>query len=114
MNAIEMIAAERRRQVEKERWSAEHDDKLGANVLAKAAACYAMPEDVRDKSFSLHYKMTPRDVIWPFDDDFWKPEGDRVRELVKAGALIVAEIEKMQRGRVKLRIQQGIERHMTP
>jgi hypothetical protein len=38
MNAIEMIAAERRRQVEKERWSAEHDDKLGANALAKAAA----------------------------------------------------------------------------
>lgn len=54
-SAIELIADERRRQIEGEGWTHEHVD---------------------------GFKPTP---------------DDRIRELVKAGALIVAEIERLQR-----------------
>lgn len=35
---------------------------------------------------------------WPWEARFWKPcPDDRARELVKAGALIAAEIDRLQR-----------------
>lgn len=42
---------------------------------------------------------TPR--YWPWEPGWWKPGkgnsyADRVRELVKAGALIAAEIDRLQ------------------
>lgn len=36
--------------------------------------------------------------IWPWDKSWWKPTpDDRIRELIKAGALIAAEIDRLQR-----------------
>jgi hypothetical protein len=34
--------------------------------------------------------------LWPWDESWWKP-GDRIRELAKAGALIAAEIDRLNR-----------------
>jgi hypothetical protein len=33
---------------------------------------------------------------WPWNDDDWKPSPDPIRNLVKAGALIAAEIDRLQ------------------
>jgi len=34
--------------------------------------------------------------IWPWEKSWWKPTpNDRVKELVKAGALIAAEIDRL-------------------
>jgi hypothetical protein len=88
MTAIEDVVAERRRQVEVETWTPSHDDRHTCGELAAAAACYATP--ARSRSPQL------LEWLWPFDPVWWK-EGDRRRELVKAGALIVAEIERMDR-----------------
>jgi len=91
----ELIAFERKRQVEAKYWSPDHDDRLKGGELAEAAACYAMPEKVRNTDiwdFSVRYR------IWPWDEGYWKPTPeDRVGELVKAGALIAAEIDRLQR-----------------
>lgn len=85
--AIELVAAERRRQVEAEGYSTEHDDEHATGELASAAACYALGFDAE---------------FWPWEADAWKPSPDnRVRELVKAGALIVAEIERLQRAEAR-------------
>lgn len=84
--AVGLIAAERERQKSVEGWTEAHDDAHAFHELAKAAACYAFPfvNDMNDR--------------WPFGREWWKPTpNDRVRELVKAGALIVAEIERLQR-----------------
>ena len=90
MRAIELIAAERIRQVEEENWSEQHDDCHRSDELARAAACYAMPRFFRKRVFLGTY--------WPWHSTWWKPTpDDRIRELVKAGALIVAEIERLQR-----------------
>lgn len=86
-SAVDMIAAERRRQVESEGWDEAHDDNHGSGELAKAAACYAFPPVIGTRT-----------EHWPWDWSWWKPSpNDRVRELVKAGALIVSEIERLQR-----------------
>jgi hypothetical protein len=90
MDGIELIAAERRRQVEAEGWTPEHDDEHGRGELARAAACYALPHGLRP------IRRPPAD--WPWDDEWWKPTSkDRLRELVKAGALIAAEIDRLLR-----------------
>lgn len=37
-------------------------------------------------------------MMWPFSQEWWKPTpDDRIRELAKAGALIAAEIDRLQR-----------------
>lgn len=85
---VDLIAAERRRQVEVEGYTAEHDDGH-ESALARAAACYAMP--IRTALLPHEYGAPS---AWPWTREFWKPTpGDRVRELVKAGALIAAAID---------------------
>lgn len=104
MTAIELIAAERARQIAVEGWTPGHDDEHDGDELADAAACYALSADRRvmeSKTTSLtpwtqERRCVPKD--WPWEVWAWKPTpDDRIRELVKAGALIVAEIERLQR-----------------
>jgi hypothetical protein len=98
-SGLGMIAAERQRQMEVEGWSAEHDATHTDDSLAKAAACYAMPSDEREKyqsfTFSEPKRFFPR--WWPksWHVQWWKPTPqNRIRELQKAGALIAAEIDR--------------------
>lgn len=91
MTAINDIAAERKRQIDVEGWAAEHDDKHDAGELATAAACYALAS-----SGSQSFRRTVIERFWPWDRDWWKPK-DKRRNLVKAAALIVAEIERLDR-----------------
>lgn len=94
MNVIDEIAAERRRQIEVEGWTAEHDDTHGLGEMAGAAACYALyrshvpPEDLMGEGVL--------EMSWPWDGEWWKPTTPR-RDLIKAAALIVAEIERLDR-----------------
>lgn len=80
-----LIATERRRQVEVEYRTKEHDKNHYAGDLSKAAAVYALPAHLRNG------------VDWPWQASDFKPcPNDRVRELVKAGALIAAEIDRLR------------------
>ena len=88
-SGIELIAAERNRQIEKEGWSAEHDDAHGED-LADAAFCYLKPEMTAPR------ESDGAPYHWPWDKESWKPT-DRIRDLVKSGALIAAEIDRLQR-----------------
>lgn len=86
---INLIEAERERQIYREGWTKEHDDKHVNNELALAAACYAVPD-----VFSQGY--------WPPTWDLnWYKSTTRIRDLVKAGALIAAEIDRLQRIEIK-------------
>lgn len=87
--ALAEIAAERERQVNVEGWTEKHDDEHDNFQMARAAGCYALYIDAptRDKFFPAH---------WPWDRKWWKPSDAR-RNLVKAGALIVAELERLDR-----------------
>ena len=89
----DLIAAERLRQKEVELWSETHDDNEHDNAeLIRAAVAYA--EFTRAK---IMYGSNTPPYNWPWDTSWWKPSNDLVRNLVKAGALIAAEIDRLQR-----------------
>jgi hypothetical protein len=94
--AAQDVLAERRRQVDKEGWSSGHDDDHCNGELAAAAATYAF-------SAATACRWYAADPIgfWPWDPSWWKPTTPR-RDLVKAGALILAEIERHDRARTVL------------
>lgn len=108
MTGVEMIAAERERQVSEEGWTPEHDDSHRSGGLAKAAACYAMPERIYIEErtarglhfvdpwpWSGHYDRRRKQANYP---NAIPVEGAaRLRMLVKAGALIAAEIDRLRR-----------------
>lgn len=89
--AIEDIAAERKRQIEVEGWTPEHDDENVKRELARAAGCYVW---VASLSVPWPHHLVPDH--WPWLKKYWKPKDPR-RNLVKAAALIVAEIERLDR-----------------
>lgn len=97
MAGSELIAAERLRQIKSERWSARHDDGHNNGELVRAAICYALPNEVRVYKTGAYVSVSLRHHLWPWEPKWWKPDADRVRELVKAGALIAAEIDRLQR-----------------
>ncbi|VFS56088.1 hypothetical protein [Raoultella planticola] len=83
------VLAERKRQVTAEGWTPGHDDEYEHGELADAAGCYALSSELFDCAGE-----PPRP--WPWPDEWWKPTSRR-RDLVKAGALILAEIERIDR-----------------
>lgn len=92
-----MIAEERQRQIEKEGYTSEHDDVHDNGDLACAAAAYMLPENLGDTTAVEGSWWSEREELWPFPDN-WKPTPeDRIKEIVKACALGVAEIERLQR-----------------
>ena len=102
MTGIELITAERRRQIKPkeeggEGWDADHDRGHG-EALAKAAAVYALDQRVVSLGMGgWSVKVNLLTVLWPWATQWWKPTPeDRIRELTKAGALIAAAIDSIQ------------------
>lgn len=94
MDAISEIKAERERQRAEEGWTSEHDDTHDRGEMALAAGCYALnaaPERFADG-------IVP--IFWPWAREWWKPKSRR-RDLVRAAALIVAEIERIDRASIE-------------
>lgn len=87
---VELIAEERKRQIEKEGWTEEHDSEHNREELSILAMLYACPVKYR-------HMLNPRSWFKTMDWSFswWKPT-DRIKELQKAGALIAAEIDRLK------------------
>jgi predicted N-acyltransferase len=86
MKGIELIQQERTRQIEQLGWTEDHDQYHTNEELADAAAFYVIPE--RYGEFSL---------FWPWDKPHFKSNKSRIRQLTIAGALIAAEIDRLNR-----------------
>jgi hypothetical protein len=89
MNVLDEIAAERARQIEAEGWTPDHDDTHVHGEMAAAAAAYAANASGRSD-------LDVSAFLWPWDWAWWKPK-DRRRDLIRAAALAVAEIERLDR-----------------
>lgn len=90
--SISLIEAERFRQINEEGYTAEHDNTEDEGELSRAAALYTLPSHLR---WHINH-------LWPWSEDDYKPNKEythegRIRELVKAGALIAAEIDRLNR-----------------
>lgn len=102
---VELIAAERRRQVAAEGWTPEHDDRHDSGEMVWAAECYLNP------GAHVYTAKAAAPEGWPWERDAWKPAcssggpesmgkvttADAIRNLTKAGALIAAEIDRLTR-----------------
>lgn len=111
MSGIDRIKAERQRQIDVEGWTAEHDDEHDTGELAMAAACFAAPELIytREEIVNGFGFIDP----WPWFDEWDKRYGPTDEEelpdparcsmvkrldlLTKSGALIAAEIDRLER-----------------
>lgn len=102
-SGTDLIFNERQRQISKEGWTPQHDDEHTDGSLIEAARAYTWAAfcEVALKSKAKDFKYVPND--WPpdWDDDWWKPSDDPIRNLAKSGALLAAEIDRLQRARRK-------------
>jgi hypothetical protein len=91
------VLLERRRQIHVEGWTAEHDDMhYGEGELSDAAVAYATDP------YCCTKEIAP--PSWPWTADWWKPSTAR-RDLVKAAALLIAEIDRLDRAAQKAQEQ---------
>lgn len=95
------VLAERARQISAEGWTPQHDDKHSDGSMALAAACYACnaatwagrAPSIPDSDYTQF--ATPG-YRWPWTRQWWKPKSQR-SDLVRAAALLLAEIERLDR-----------------
>lgn len=99
------IARERERQMTEEGWTPEHDDDHRGGQIANAAASYARKST---QNYGDGVDHIPPG-FWPWSAGWWKPKNPR-RDLVRAAALIVAEIERLDR---KAAADAGLETKLT-
>ena len=102
-----LITAERLRQVNVEGWTASHDNEHDACELTMAADGYLWHAvgQVNGVCWPEGYDSIPPN--WPWHMDWWKPADDPIRNLVKAGALIAAEIDRLLFVRAVDKIEDG-------
>lgn len=96
--SILMVIDERARQVVEKGFDTAHDQEHQDGELASAGGTYVLPH--KDRTFvwdpGEHDPNTKVPLTWPWLEEFWKPTpDDRIRELVKGAALIVAEIDRL-------------------
>jgi hypothetical protein len=119
VSGTELIAAERQRQIDVEGYTSAHDEEHDYHDMTDAAICYA--DASRQVIMAVRWASDPhnqrrwpgeceeiitnplKDIYnatgpqgWPWVAEDWKPSTDPVRNLVKAGALIAAEIDRLQ------------------
>lgn len=89
------VMAERRRQIEVEGWTPEHDDQHRRGELAGAAAAYALANAPGYLTLGFWTDAVSR--LWPFEAKWYKPFGSEKNNLEKSAALLLAEWERLDR-----------------
>ncbi len=91
---IELIQDERARQIFRKGHTHGHDDHYRESELANAAVCYL----AAGQAALFGGEIDPAILqLWPWQDNDFKPSKDAVENYKKAGALIAAEIDRVQR-----------------
>lgn len=102
-DAARDVILERRAQITREGWTSHHDDEHGNGQLARAAASYCLHHSAMLYDEPAEHAASPRhsffnhaSAVWPWAREWWRPKNPR-RDLVRAAALILAEIERIDR-----------------
>lgn len=96
----ELISDERNRQKTKEGWTQEHDDGHRCFELSSAAATYIINTLERERDNGIigrHVLAAAANYLWAWDPEWHKSSKNPIRNLVKSGALIAAEIDRLIR-----------------
>jgi len=103
---IAAITAERKRQIEAEAWTPEHDDEHDAGEMAGAASAYALSAACQISPYAEPLDEVPDAFPHTWSQEWWKPKTAR-EDLVRAGALIAAEIDRLDREASALFVDDG-------
>lgn len=99
---VALIAGERARQQTDEGYTVEHDLDHDQNELGRAAYGYMIAASLVGELSIPEVLAAETPEGWPWDFESWKPDiHDAVPNLVKAGALIAAEIDRRLAGTVR-------------
>jgi hypothetical protein len=98
--AVQDVLAERQRQITKEGWTTAHDDAYYAGDLSKAASVYALVGSSDGRVIGDELSPSITQMVWPWEWHWFKPR-DRRYNLVRAAALLLAEIERLDRASEK-------------
>lgn len=90
------VIAERERQRNVEGWTTAHDDEHDRGEMAAAGSAYAINAANQLHPLSQGDGHNEQPAQWPWAPSWWKPTTPR-RDLEKAAALILAEIERIDR-----------------
>jgi hypothetical protein len=94
-SGAELIRIERQRQIMTEGYTPEKDRGRGDELMA-AAECYLWANNAQTGTHAIDFEEVQEEPpIWPWDEEYWKPSRDPVRNLVKAGALVAAAIDAL-------------------
>lgn len=96
LTGAELIAKERRRQIHSLGFGPKNDEQYKDNELAKAASSYLATVVSPDEDAEGNLSNSRVTDDWPWDEMWWDPTDDPIRNLVKAGALIAAQIDRLQ------------------
>src|SRR3546814_9672298 len=103
--AIHDVEAERHRQVFEEGYTEQHDDTHINGELALAAMAYACPEHVMQWFYANDIRL------WPFEGE---PNlKNRRRDLERAAAFLIAEMERLDRAITLATSQERSEEHTS-
>ena len=98
MSGVELIAAERERQVSEEGWTEKHDDEHTGGALGDAAACYATSKKLIFFEKQGYDQPVEYKELWPWGGKWDKREKhDPKKRLIIAGALCAAELDRLLR-----------------
>lgn len=97
MNGLELIQQERKRQQEMEGWTLEHDKQHDRGELKEAALCYW--------GYGTMWNDEDIDELWPWEKSWWKPNSNTTKNLIKAGALFMAENERAENNECDIQIR---------
>ena len=89
LSGVMLIKIERDKQMLLENFSAENDSRYTQRELVMAALAYACTDGSPD------HDANAKEMFWPWSDKWYKPSPSIVRNLVKAGALLAAEIDRL-------------------
>jgi hypothetical protein len=89
----ELIRLERLRQQQAKGYTPERDARYTSEELSEAAGCYLWAAHAVERPHLYEVQLPP--PAWPWPPAAWTPEPDRVGNLVKAGALIAAELDRL-------------------
>lgn len=102
----QLIAEERERQISQEGWTPANDDQYKHRELARGAQSYLNHYIARSWVLTnelgmphtkpADYRKEKAPDEWPWAKKWWKPKG-RIEDLVRIGALVAAEIDRVQR-----------------
>lgn len=100
-SGVALIAMERRRQITMEGYTPEHDDEHVKGEMSAAANSYTIHAHGVVAGWPEKALQDVPLIAWPWAPEVFKPDGDAIRNLQKAGALIAAEIDRLQRLKMK-------------